>query len=761
MNNLALRMRPDLVVESANLSQRSILFDPTVNRYFELSEPEYAVLSMLDGRLTKSEVCTRFERMFPPQTLSMEELDQFLFRLHQMGLVVSDARGQGRVLAARAEESRRRTLTEALTNPLAIRLPAIPVAITLTELIRNLTWIASRKLQALYATLMLVATIQVFSHFQELAADIPRTDDLLSTPRGFFWWLAACAFVKTIHEFAHAVVLVRFGGRVHSIGAMLFAMAPAFYCDVSDAWRLPFLWQRACVSMAGVGAELLLASVAVLVWRFSNPGLAHALAIKIIVVCSVGTIFFNANPLVRSDAYHLLADLIQIPNLGSRSRTALLNAAKRLILGNCDIEQDVHDSPSSRLFLTTYGALSLAYVCVAYVAALAWINRQLFPLGFGKISFLLAFLLFARVALPAGRRGIRRLLRPTSIASRRGGRFRNSFVVIASIMAGMAFLTPPHRVTAPAWIEPAEQESLYVTVPGRIVDSLPLGADVKAGDVIARLENDELRDQFRDLCNEIKLQELRIRHLRLRQSEDPRTGHMVSIASQDLVGLVKRREQLADELSRLTVTSQSAGTLFGNASWTDGQLSAFVSSNAAGADAPHDDATNDSLLGWSGSPLLPENRGSYLGTGTLLGRLKSSDRIECRALVSSLDLPELRIGQSVRVQLDSAPKDDIRGTLVDISQRDVRHIPPSLAKRLQLPAFVSTYGRASASSTTSTSGRNLEVAPDDVYYEVRIALPEQKLTFALPGAFGHAHIDADAPPLWRRVWRWLSRTFKG
>ena len=47
------------------------------------------------------------------------------------------------------------------------------------------------------------------------------------------------------------------------------------------------------------------------------------------IVCSVSTLLLNGNPLLRYDGYYVLADWLEVPNLGQQSQ-ALLN---RLLAG--------------------------------------------------------------------------------------------------------------------------------------------------------------------------------------------------------------------------------------------------------------------------------------------------------------------------------------------------------------------------------------------------------------------------------------------
>ena len=46
----------------------------------------------------------------------------------------------------------------------------------------------------------------------------------------------------------------------------------------------------------------------------------RAALFNIMVIASVSTLIFNGNPLLRYDAYYILADLIEMPNLAARSQ---------------------------------------------------------------------------------------------------------------------------------------------------------------------------------------------------------------------------------------------------------------------------------------------------------------------------------------------------------------------------------------------------------------------------------------------------------
>ena len=76
---------------------------------------------MLDGQTSLDEIKERFEEEFPPQKITLEELQQFLGMLHRSGLVVADVPGQGRQLHKRRDERKRKEFLGAISNILCIR----------------------------------------------------------------------------------------------------------------------------------------------------------------------------------------------------------------------------------------------------------------------------------------------------------------------------------------------------------------------------------------------------------------------------------------------------------------------------------------------------------------------------------------------------------------------------------------------------------------------------------------------------------------
>jgi putative peptide zinc metalloprotease protein len=117
--------------------------------------------------------------------------------------------------------------------------------------------------------------------------------------------IASAAF----HELGHAAAC-RYGGATPGgMGMGLYLVWPAFYTDVTDAYRLPQR-DRLRVDLGGLYFNAVVAVVtfgAWLLWRVDALFLLIALQLLIMVK--------NLSPVIRSDGYHILSDATGIPDL--------------------------------------------------------------------------------------------------------------------------------------------------------------------------------------------------------------------------------------------------------------------------------------------------------------------------------------------------------------------------------------------------------------------------------------------------------------
>src|SRR5262252_10522141 len=148
-----------------------------------------------------------------------------------------------------------------------------------------------------------------------------------------YMWISL-GVVKIIHEFGHGLSCKAFGGECHEMGVLLMCLSPALYANVTDAWTLADKWKRIIISFAGIYVELIIAAGATFVWWYTPAyPVANNIALCVMVLCSVSTVVFNANPLMRFDGYYILADWLEIPNLRQKSAAIIQRKLGAWLLG--------------------------------------------------------------------------------------------------------------------------------------------------------------------------------------------------------------------------------------------------------------------------------------------------------------------------------------------------------------------------------------------------------------------------------------------
>jgi len=123
-----------------------------------------------------------------------------------------------------------------------------------------------------------------------------------------------------IHELAHGAACKRYGGSIPRLGVMFYLASFIFYCDTTAAWNFPLKRQRLLVSLAGPIVSFAILGTGLWVAGYLiGSGSAWE---PVFVAFSVFNFFGLAmtfNPLIKMDAYYMLVDLTETPNLRDRS----------------------------------------------------------------------------------------------------------------------------------------------------------------------------------------------------------------------------------------------------------------------------------------------------------------------------------------------------------------------------------------------------------------------------------------------------------
>ncbi len=480
------RLKPRLAPQASVCRQHLrgetwyVLADDASHRSVRLNRAAYRAAARLDGTRSAQQLWDLLQAIEtdPP---TQDELVELLARLREAGLVQFDRPADFAALLPHLDAVARPRGRNSL---LAWRLPLGNPAPLLARLRPLQQVLFTTPAAWLWVAAVLVLVALALTHWGALWAHGALW---LATPR--YALLAAALYVpiKLVHELAHALAVRRFGGAVHEAGVTLMLGLPVPYVDASAAARFAQRRQRLLVGAAGVMAELALAAAALPLWLWLDDGLARDAAFVTLVIAGVSTLLFNGNPLQRFDAYYILVDLFDLPNLGSRSRQWWHEQLRRHLLRLHDAEP-MPLARGERAWLALYAPLSWAYLLAIVAVAVFWLGSISFALGL-VAAVALGWQLLAMPALELARQ----LHRAARGQSRSWLRLQRGTVAAAALAAVALAVPLPRATVAQGVVWPADQAQLRAEADG-FVQRVLRGHDepVGAGEVVIELANPRL-----------------------------------------------------------------------------------------------------------------------------------------------------------------------------------------------------------------------------------------------------------------------------
>ena len=730
---LTLRIRPDLIATRQRYQGRAywIVKDPVGLHYFRFQEEEYAILQMIDGDTSLDDIKEQFETQFPPQKIKLEELGNFVGMLHKSGLVLSEAPGQGVQLKKRNDQRRRQEWMQRLSNILSVRFRGINPEKLLNWMDPKFGWLYTRTAVICCGLLALSALSLVAVQFDEFHAKLPTFHQFF-TVHNAFWLMVVLAVTKVIHEFGHGLTCKHFGGECHELGVMFLVLTPCLYCNVSDSWMLPSKWKRAMIGAGGMYIEIVIASICTWVWWYTQPGLLHNLCLSAMFVCSVSTVIFNGNPLLRYDGYYILSDLMEIPNLSQKATSVLGRTLGKVCLG-LDLADDPFLPRRNRFFFGMYAVAAAAYRWVVVFSILFFLNQFFKPYRLEVIGrFMGAMSLYGLLIYPLWKLGVFFWVPGrTDMVDRT--RMWISVGVIAAVLAAIAFIPVPtiaflrHVPTAAA----LDAQSVYVQVPGQLQQVFVHPGDkVAQGATLARLSNDKLTLSIAQLPgerdNQLKIQLAQLEQPPFRGS-DGRPGDSQNPRDAGLDGATASRKRSRPE--------------------------AFAAHRAGGTaqclpppDQQQKPAPEKELVGWSGTPFEPKNLGATLDESTLFCQIGDPHSMEAVVIIDQADIEFLRLKQKVDIKLEELPYMTLHSEVQEIATQELKVSPKHLTNKSggELP--------------TKTDEAGVE-RPLTTSYQVRVFPLDDSDGLLRIGLRGQAKIHVAPRSVGWRLWRWFTETF--
>ena len=532
-----------------------VLENPSNNQYSRISDEAYRFIGMLDGQRTVSQVWRICNEQLADRAPTQGEIIQLLGQLHSVNLLYADLPPDSESLFNRYRKRVGREVRGQLMNMLFIKIPLIDPDHFLDLWVgifgRLFSWFGL----ILWSILLAIGLYSVADNIREL---FYQSSDILA-PENLILLYLSFVFIKIFHEFSHAFACKKFGqlnqsrGQVHTMGIMFLVFFPLPYVDASSAWAFRNRWHRAVVGMAGVMVELSMAAIAAIIWSNTSTGTLHIIAYNIIFVASVSTLLFNGNPLLRFDAYYVLSDLLEIPNLGHRSRNYIYYLVKRYCWGLKRVQNPSYSFGES-LWFVFYGLASMGFRVFICVRILLFLNDRLPEELFILVPLFAFSAIVAWVFVPFGK-FVQFLATGAELTRNRGRAISSTLVIFCLIIIGIGLIRVPDYWRVEGVVEPVNLAIVHAESDGFVVDFLPSESKVSSGGTpLLRAVNLKLEAEKKSSVAELLILKIK------RRIAETQEIAAAQILDEQIEALNETIARLEFELDSLNITASLSGT---------------------------------------------------------------------------------------------------------------------------------------------------------------------------------------------------------
>ncbi|MHC4463777.1 MAG: efflux RND transporter periplasmic adaptor subunit [Planctomycetota bacterium] len=684
-----------------------VLENPSNNKFSRVSEESYQFIALLDGNRTVEDVWRLCDERLGDLAPTQGEIIQLLGQLYCSNILYVGLALDAESLFNRYRMRVRRQIQGFLTNLLFVRIPLIDPNNFLDRWLSVFGRVFTLPGFLLWLAVLFTGLYFVIGNLGEL---IYQSSDVLA-PDNLILLYVCMVVIKISHEFGHAFACKRFGringsgGEVHVMGVMFLVFVPLPYVDASSAWAFRRKRYRAIVGMSGVMVELFAAAVAAIIWANTSTGIIHIIAYNIIFIASISTLIFNGNPLLRFDAYYVLSDLIEIPNLGNRSRSHLYCLVKKFCWGLKNTRSPAHTIGES-IWFTFYGLASTAYRIFICVRILLFLNNRLPEELFLLVPIFAGTAIITWVIFPIGR-FIRYLATSSELSRDRTRAIGTTLGTLASIILFIGIIKMPDYCRVEGVVEPVDLSVIYMETDGFINGYLPSEKAIDPnGPPLIEAFNERLKAEQKALIAERTALQTKQRIAEMREIA------VAQMLGEQILALEERIERIKYELASLKLHAPRRGV------WV--------------------------------SPDIEKAGGMYLSRGERIGYVADLDDVLIRATAKQKLAAQLieQARKEVEIRVKGCPSGLVKGQLEEI-------FPAGLEV---LPSQALGYAVGGSMPTTPRDPYGIRAA--ELFFELRIRPDKDSSVRLLAGQRVIVRLQTRSKPLAVQWWLSLRQLFQ-
>ena len=459
-----------------------VLQDPSNNQFSRLNESAYVFVALLDGRRTVAEVWSICNERLGDSAPTQGEAIHILGQLYVSNLLQAEMPPDAAGLFKRHRKRVSREVRGYMSNLLFARIPLFDPDHFLNRWVgvfgKIFTWYGL----AAWVAIMMAALYSLAGRFGDLS---DASSNILS-PSALPLLYLSIVMVKVLHEFGHSFACKKFGledgsgGQVHTMGIMFLVFVPLPYMDASSAWAFRSKWRRVTVGAAGILVDLAIAAIAAVIWAKAGQPTLRALMFNVMFIAGVNSLFFNGNPLLRFDAYFILSDLLEIPNLSERAKQYLYYLVKRYAWGVRNPQSPAH-TRGERAWFVVYGIAATLYRIFIFTMILLFLSDRL-PKALAPVAIVFGVVAgFTWLCVPAGK-FVHYLATHNELMRVRPRAIYSTLGVVALLVVALGIIPAPFHARADGLVKPVHEAWIRAESNFHVITYLPSGNVVAKGD---------------------------------------------------------------------------------------------------------------------------------------------------------------------------------------------------------------------------------------------------------------------------------------
>lgn len=704
-------LRRDLQITRHSFQRRCsyIIKDPASLKYFRWGEREYFLGKLLNGQHSFQIIVKKMRAAFPDHHLDEKTIENTLHQFLLTGLLCTDARTALRIhqgeRQAKENAKRKKLVLSLLSKLISFKITLFDPDLLLLRLSERLRFLWSYPALILLLIMMAGSAYLILTDTSTLPSRMP---DLLGWDNLLILWIVMI-LVKVVHEFGHGLACKHFGGEVHEMGAMFILFSPFLFCNATDSWIFRNKNHRLIVTFGGIYLELFLASLAAALWVITVPGLFNRICFNVMIVCSVTTIFFNANPLMKFDGYYALSDILEVPNLKERGERALISRIAGLFTAGVGVLRDPLVD-SIKWIILTYAIASYLWTFGVAFRILGAMGTMLQPYGLDRpVQMGAGIVLLTGILAPPVMVGfhLRKLM-----VSRQDPNFRKK--VFLRLLLGVALVAVilcipvSQRVRSSCVLDGSNRTRVTAVTSGYLRSIAAQDAHhVSKGEPLATLENRELESELQDL------------NLQLNSAQAEEDASLSLPSSSNISSLMALKSEAESALHKIQLDKQGLILC-----------------------APT-----------SGTVILPRNPEKLIGTllhqGELFCEILPDGPLQAIVGLTETEVGLVKPGQHAEFRLNSDSGMTFEGTVLEVSEEPLTEFPHQSLSQYAGGTVPSVMTVSRDSSSTP------HAIPAGPLYSARIAIANPEGILRL-GMSGRIRIECGSKSLGATIWNNLS-----